>query len=207
MPRRPEQLILPDDPSFLPDFALPPPDLLADLSLDLNFGFDLSRSGDSQTLTPFGSRHSQSSHVGVIGGLVLPSSSPDAPAQFRLEGDDEPGSFGGPNDLFGAGVMQDLDEPDFTFGDNGDIIHLTDEHAIPRTPGVTGGAAMQNHAGASARVRREHEEGRWEGAKVSSVAFSHLFLHWRLMSLSLRHYSLATLRFQSCGSIALLGLS
>lgn len=93
---RPEQLVLPEDPSFLPDFALPPPELLAHLDL----GLDITRSGESQSLTPFGSQQSQSSsHAGALGGLVLPSSSPGAPGSFRLEGDND---IAGHGDLLGG---------------------------------------------------------------------------------------------------------
>ncbi|KAJ4368955.1 R8 protein [Neocucurbitaria cava] len=156
---RPEQLVLPDDPSFLPEFALAPPELLADL--DLPFDLGITRTGESQTFTPFGSQHSQSSHGNAIGGLVLPSSSPSMPrGEFRLEDDNEPGSIGGPSGMLGAGDMLEVLEPDFTFGEDGDIIDLTAGNAVARTPGAPGRNTMHSDAGASERVRREHEEGR-----------------------------------------------
>jgi hypothetical protein len=140
--------------------------------------------GDSQSLTPFGSQPSLSSHGGPIGGLVLPTSSPDAPGGFRLEGDNEPGSVGGPSALFGAGEMTDLLEPDFAFGDDGEIIDVPPRNALFRTPGVPGGTAMPSDAGASARVRREHEEGQRAGAQVSFTALSHCFSVLDLASMS-----------------------
>ncbi|CAO2651005.1 Nn.00g093020.m01.CDS01 [Neocucurbitaria sp. VM-36] len=155
---RPEQLVLPDDPSFLPEFALAPPEFLAEH--DLPFESGIVRAGDSQSFTPFGSQQSQSSHDGAIGGLVLPSSSPSMSGQFRLEGDNGPGSIGRPSGVLGAGDMLEVLEPDFTFGDDGDIIDLTAENARARTPGVSGGVTIHSDAGASERVRREHEEGR-----------------------------------------------
>ncbi|KAF5846708.1 hypothetical protein GGP41_004772 [Bipolaris sorokiniana] len=89
----PEQLILQDDPSFLPDFAPPPPELLADL--DCNFNLDITYSGESQSLTPFGSQqYSSTSHVGSAGALILPTSSPITSGGFRLEGDYGTGSIG-----------------------------------------------------------------------------------------------------------------
>ncbi|KAH9864959.1 hypothetical protein IAQ61_008905 [Plenodomus lingam] len=160
---RPEQLLLPEDPSFLPEYALQPLDLFA----DLNFNFDshhIRHSGDSQSLTPFGTQRSQSSSQGdAIGGLVFPSSSPSQHAEFQFEGDNVPGSIGRPSTIFGAGEAPDLDEPDFTFGDDGNIIQLGDNDIVPRTPGIS---MMQSDAGASARLRREHEEGRQTGLQI-----------------------------------------
>ena len=172
--RRPEQLVLADDPTFLPDLALPAPDLFGEL--DSTFGLDIARTDDSQTLTPFGSQHSSSSHVGEIGGLILPSSSPDMPGEFRVKGDNEFGSVGGRGDTLGAGDMLEMLEPDFMFGDDGDIIELPAGNALARTPRVSGGARMPTDAGASARVRREHEEGLNAGAQVSFAVLSHIFL-------------------------------
>lgn len=175
-PGSPEQLILPDDPSFLPEFVLPPADLLAELNLGFNFNMDAKHPGDSQSLTPFGSQRSSSSPAEAIGGLVFPSSSPGAPAEFRFEADDAPGTIGGPSGLSGAGGNFDLDEPDFTFGDDGGIIQLSDQDVVPRTPGMPGGFTMHSDAGASARVRREHEEGQRVGAQVSFAVVFHLLL-------------------------------
>ena len=86
--------------------------------------------------------------------------------------------------MLGAGDVLEALEPDFTFGDDGDIIDLTTENAVARTPGVPGGATMHSDAGASARVRREHEEGRRGDAQVSFTAISHVFWHRDLTSSS-----------------------
>ncbi|KAF3046067.1 hypothetical protein E8E12_010786 [Didymella heteroderae] len=161
---RPEQLVLQDDPSFLPDFALPPPELLADLNLGPIPG--LPRCGESQSLTPFGSQQSsQSSHVGDF-GLVLPSSSPDRTAGGGLKGyngkqDD--------NDMLDIDKLLNLAEPDFVFGEDGDIIEFTSGQRAPETPAAAtaaGVASMHSDAGASARVRQEHEEGQQGGAQA-----------------------------------------
>lgn len=170
---RPEQLILEDDPSFLPELALPPPDFLAEL--DYNFNLDIARSGDSQTLTPFSSQQARSSsHADVIGGLILPTSSPVMVAEFRLEGDDGVGSVGGPS-VMGAGDIIQLEEPDFMIADDGEIIQLPPRRKMPSTPARTAGAKMSSDAGASARVRKEHEEGQQAGDQVSFAAFSTCF--------------------------------
>lgn len=159
---RPEQLVLQDDPSFLPEFVLPPPELLTDL--DLGFDSNLPRSGGSQSLTPYGSQQLSQSPNATGFGLVLPSSSPNRPGDFRLEGG---------NDTQGDNVMMDvdnmlqLDEPDFTFGEDGDLIEFTPGQPAPATPANAGGMYMHSDAGASARVRQEHKEGQQGGDQVS----------------------------------------
>jgi hypothetical protein len=174
---RPEQLVLQDDPSFLPEFALPPPELLA----DLDFGLDLhiSRSGDSQSLTPFGSQHSQSSsHTGALGGLVLPTSSPDPLGGFELQGDNDEAGHSG---FLGATDGLDLGEPEFMFDENGEFLEVPVAQNVAGTPAAQSAAAMHSDAGASAKVRREHEEGRMGGAQASLTTPGHLFHtapHW-----------------------------
>ncbi|KAF2636443.1 hypothetical protein P280DRAFT_552939 [Massarina eburnea CBS 473.64] len=156
---RPEQLLLQDDPSFLPEFALLPPELLAEL--DLGPPLDpIVRAGDSQSLTPFGTQHVPTTPEGPIGGLILPGSSSIGPGGFGIQGDVGPSSNGGPSGVPGVGVFEDvIDDPGFTFDDDGNLVDLTDMNAIFRTPGDPGGAVMPSDAGASARVRQEHEEG------------------------------------------------
>ena len=162
---RPEQLILQDDPSFLPEFALPPPELLT--GVDPGLGLDVPRWGESQSLTPFGSQQSsQSSRVSGY-GLVLPSSSPDRPAGGALEGDD---GGQGNQDMQDIDNILQLDDPDFAFGEDGDIIELTPGSrapVAPATPVAVGRATMHSDAGASSQVRREHAEGQQRGEQVS----------------------------------------
>lgn len=157
-PNSPEQLILQDDPSFLPEFTLPPLELLADLERD----FDLTnnRSGESQSLTPFGLQ--SSSQHGPLGGLILPTSSPGQPGSFHLEGDDE---ITAP--IIGVDEGFQLDEPEFTFDENGDYVEIAPKVG---TPAARSAAAMHSDAAASAKVRQEHEEGREGGIQVSLSA-------------------------------------
>ncbi|KAF2689605.1 hypothetical protein K458DRAFT_475049 [Lentithecium fluviatile CBS 122367] len=156
---KPEQLVLPDDPSFLPEFALPPPELLAELNLGP--ALEPLRNGDSQSLTPFGSQQ-PTTPGGPIGGLILPSSSSVGAGEFVIHGDNGLGALGGPSALLGG---EDLDDPGFAFDDNGNIIDFEEVNVISGTPAVPGGATMPSDAGASARVRQEHEEGLQAGAQ------------------------------------------
>lgn len=96
---------------------------------------------------------------------MLPSSSPSAPAGFRLEGDNDPANLDKLNEMLAAM------EPDFTFGDDGDIIDLDVRKPSPKTPGPTGKAPVQSDTGVSSRVRKEHEEGREARALVSYLSF------------------------------------
>jgi hypothetical protein len=55
----------------------------------------------------------------------------------------------------------DFEEPDFMFSADGDLVQLTPAAIRSETPAIPGGT------GASARVRREHEEGLQGDAQVS----------------------------------------
>ncbi|KAF1963147.1 hypothetical protein CC80DRAFT_487544, partial [Byssothecium circinans] len=156
---RPEQLLLQDDPSFLPEFALPPLELLAELDLGPPLE-PLSRHGDSQSLTPFGTQQAPTTPGGPVGGLILPGSSSQGPGGFAIQGDVGPSSVGGPSGMSGSGGFDDMiGDPGFTFDDDGNLVDLTDTNAIFRTPMAPGGTTMPSDAGASARVRQEHEDG------------------------------------------------
>ncbi|XP_014552613.1 hypothetical protein COCVIDRAFT_109816 [Bipolaris victoriae FI3] len=154
----PEQLMLQDDPSFLPDFAPPPPELLTDL--DCNFNLDITHSGESQSLTPFGSQlYSSSPHVGTAGGLVLPTSSPVTPGGFRFEGDYGTGSIGDHSAMLGAGDTIEIGDPDFEFGDDGEIIQLSPSTVSLRTPATPARAPRSGDAGQNDKVRKEPLQG------------------------------------------------
>lgn len=131
------------------------------------------QSGESQSLTPFGSQVVPGTPTGSIAGLVLPSSSRDL-GDFRLAGDNGPSSVGGSGLFAGEDLLEPLAEPDFGFDADGNFF---DHAANPVTPKVSGRAAMQSDAGASAGVRQEHEEGQMGGAEVSSTADFHCDLH------------------------------
>jgi len=133
------------------------------------------RSGDSQSLTPFGSQQTPSSpHAGALGGLVLPTSSPDGPGGFQLQGGDEAAGSSG---FVGGDDGFDLGEPDFGFDENGELIE--GPQVVPHvagTPVARSAAGMHSDAGASAKVRKEHEEGRMGGTQVSFTAVFALFV-------------------------------
>jgi len=116
-------------------------------------------------------------------------------AEFRLEGDDGVGSVGGPS-VMGAGDTIQLEDPDFMIADDGEIIQLPPRRKIPSTPARTAGAKMSSDAGASARVRKEHEDGQQVGDQVSFAAFSHVFLHCNTSPLSCGEASLLSLDAQ-----------
>jgi meiotic recombination protein REC8 len=150
---------------------LPPPELLT--GIDPGLGLDVPRWGESQSLTPFGTQQSsQSSRVGGY-SLVLPSSSPDRPAGGALEGDD---GGQGNQDMQDIDNILQLDDPDFAFGEDGDIIELTPGSrapVAPATPVAAGRATMHSDAGVSSQVRREHAEGQQRGDQVSFGPLSH----------------------------------
>jgi meiotic recombination protein REC8 len=156
---RPEQLVLQDDPSFLPEFALPPPELLA--NLNLGPAIKPLRNGDSQSLTPFGSQQDPSTPEGRVGGLILPASSSVAAGDFVVHGS---AGLRGPSDMFGG---DELDDPGFGFDDEGNLIDYEPANVNPATPAAPGGSAVPSDDGASARVRQEHEEGLQAAAQVS----------------------------------------
>ena len=95
-------------------------------------------------------------------GLILPSSSPNRPGDFRVEGDNGIGTETR-SAMFDSGDPMDLDEPDFMFSADGDIVQLTPAAIRSGTP------AMQSGTGASAKVRREHEEGLQGDDQVSLI--------------------------------------
>ena len=59
------------------------------------------------------------------------------------------------------------DDPGFTFDENGEFVDLTEAKLNPRTPARPGETTMPSDAGASARVRQEHEDGLRASIKVS----------------------------------------
>ncbi|KAF2648539.1 hypothetical protein K491DRAFT_722474 [Lophiostoma macrostomum CBS 122681] len=153
----PDQLMLPDDPSYLPDFAMPPPALLADLNLSVPLA--TPRSGDSQSLTPFSSQVGHSSPGGPGAGLIIPSSSSGVPAQFMVEDDGSPSSVMDPGDMLGEGIAEPM-AADWALDEEGNFVDLALGQAVPSTPAVSQGVMVPSDAGASARVRQEHEEGK-----------------------------------------------
>jgi meiotic recombination protein REC8 len=66
--------------------------------------------------------------------------------------------------MFGG---DELDDPGFGFDDEGNLIDYEPANVNPATPVAPGGSAVPSDAGASARVRQEHAEGRQAAAQVS----------------------------------------
>lgn len=168
--------MLQDDPSFLPDFAPPPPELLTDL--DCNFNLDITHSGKSQSLTPFDSQlYSSSPHVGTAGGLVLPTSSPVTPGGFRFEGDYGTGSIGYHSAMLGAGDTIEIGDPDFEFGGDGEIIQLSPSTVSLRTPATPARAPRSGDAGQNDKVRKEPLQGQQALDQVSYLVIIYISLH------------------------------
>ena len=141
---------------------MPPPELLAELELPMPSTHP--RTGESQSLTPFGSQREITTPEAPILGLILPSSSPAMRGDFTVGGNDS-GTIGDVGDDYPTGLLPELD---FDFDDYGGVIeHPTDE-TIQATPAAPGGAGMLSDAAASARVRMEHEAGQQGNAQVSS---------------------------------------
>lgn len=70
--------------------------------------------------------------------------------------------------------LLNLEEPDFVFGEDGDIIEFNPGQRAPETPAAAGGVPLHNDAGASARVRQEDGEGQQGGVQVSPAMISYL---------------------------------
>jgi meiotic recombination protein REC8, fungi type len=163
---------LQDDPSFLPDFALPPAELLA--SLDMSLLPEAPRHGESQDLTPFGTQQDQSTPGGLVGGLLIPSTSSPQGGKFKIQGDDSPVTVGGPSDILGENGLQLLEEPDFAFDDDGNFVDRIEIAAATHTPAGASGHTMQSDAVASTWMRQQHEERQRIEAQVSSATVFHL---------------------------------
>lgn len=161
---RPDQLVIQDDPAFLPDFALPGLDI--DLSaLDISTD-DSSRR--SSILSPHSQRSSLSSHAEAdesMLGLIIPSSYSGGagdPAGFILPGENV--SSAQRSARIGR-LFDDEDEgfnidPGFTIDADGNLV----EEQTPQ-PGAApaGGMRLGSDSAASARVRQELMEGQQAG--------------------------------------------
>ena len=152
---RTDQLMLQDDPNFLPDFDLMPIDLG-------RLDFDMTTTDDSQrsTLSP---HSSQLTGGGIgsqqdIGGLVIP------PSASSLLG----GPLGGGGDFSVRGDSLARTRLDARGGLDDDLGLLIDddgnifqgEAPSRQAPGPSVRGERTEFGSASSRVRREHEEGR-----------------------------------------------
>lgn len=160
---RPEQLVLQDDPSYLPEFNLPPPELLAELNLGLPME-PVKHSGESQELTPFGSQRSPSTPRGSVGRLIVPSSSSVDVGEFVVQGAYDPDSEGGA--MFSAGFNEPMVDAEFMIDEDGGLIDLSEANVISGTPAARGDRVIGD-ARASAQVRDGHEAEAGADAEVS----------------------------------------
>ena len=154
--RRPDQLVLQDDPAFLPDF-----DLL-DLDLDLSL-LEASTQGSSQRssiMSGHSHQPSRSSNVDegrAMADLIIPSSSSGNVGE--IEGFVLPESEGGR----GVNIIDEdggfFPDVDFNFDAEGNFIELGEVQPTPAgEPGATR-ARIRSDSEMSALLRQEHQEG------------------------------------------------
>ncbi|KAI9809291.1 MAG: hypothetical protein M1825_002582 [Sarcosagium campestre] len=168
---RPEQLLLSDDPAFIPDFILPRID--ADLSIDIDFS-----SLDVPSWPPSGSVLSPRSQerLGTSSdpdarsppNLVIPSSSSDVGADyggFTLPGDERSSALRHDRMHLGEAIPEEDEDaflPDFSFefDSEGNMREIPlDSESAQILPQVDQ-QQVEVEADASAQVRAEHQEGR-----------------------------------------------
>jgi meiotic recombination protein REC8 len=113
---------------------------------------------------------------------VLPTSSPDVPGGFTFGSDNQLARASG---LLGADDGTQLNEPEFTFNEDGELVEIPSARTVAGTPSAHGRSAMKSDADASAKVRRDHEERRMDGAHVSITAIYCCFYHYSLTRLSI----------------------
>lgn len=164
---RPEQLILQDDPSFLPGLTLPPPDILEEFSFLDPVRRRAGEESQTLTVTPLGSQTVPRTPQRPLGRLVIPSSSSGPVGGFGFEGDNLPGSVGDFGGMMGGEAIVEPLPEDFSFDGDGNFIDLAAGEEMAVTPQIPEGAAMHSDAGASARVRAEHEAGQQVAVQVS----------------------------------------
>ena len=165
--RSPDQLILLDDPAFLPDIALPAPDFdFSNLMLELAGDSPLR---SSQSMLSIRNRSgSFSSHAASGIGIQLPSSSTQngayqLPSNKAFEGCSAHKAFGGiGRDIFGD-EEENLYQDDMIFEFDADgMIHDIDvnEREARRAGTVfpPGHVPLASDSAASGRVRKEHED-------------------------------------------------
>ncbi|KAJ4356042.1 R8 protein [Didymosphaeria variabile] len=134
---------------------MPPPELLAELELGPMLS-PLRATSNSQSLMPIESQQAPSTPA-PVDGLIIPVSSSVGPGGFALLGN-------GPSSI-GGHVAADHEMIDFTFDENGEFVDLAEEYVNVGTPARLGGSTMHSDAGASAKVRQDHEDGLRAGAQ------------------------------------------
>lgn len=124
-------------------------------------------------MTPYGSQNlrNEQTPARLIGGLISPSSDTGDRGNVGgfVHGDDGCGTSrpAGPTSIIGREDDGFLPDVDFGFDAEGNLLEFTSIQRISSTPAVGEGRALGSDAGASAKVRKEHEEGLKAGADVS----------------------------------------
>jgi meiotic recombination protein REC8 len=159
----PEQLILLDDPAFLPENGLPNFDFS---NLDLDRKGDSQRSSQSMLSIRHRSGSASSSHGPSVLGLNIPSSSNGGAGTYQL-----PDPFQQPSGQNDAGLGLNVfgddevaiyndDEILFDFGDDGELRDIpASERQARRAGSVRPQGRLGSDSAASGRVRKEHEDG------------------------------------------------
>lgn len=176
-----DQLVLEDDPAFLPDMVLP--GLNIDLAtLDITTDASSHRSSllspQSLRTSQSSQQHSDSSMVGLqipasdeggfgdLGGFIVPSSDR---ASIRPSG-----RFSELRREGGQGIREEDDDfimdPGFMFDHEGNLIITGDDAQAEQQQPATG--RVRSDSAASARVRRELAEGLREGQGEVSVGMT-----------------------------------
>ena len=106
----------------------------------------------------------------------MPTSSPIVAGEFRLEGDDGMSSGGVPSIMDSRNTIE-IEDPDFMFADDGEIIQFSPRRSVDRTTARTPGATMSSDARTSAWAPKEHMKGHRAGNQVSFTALFHIFSH------------------------------
>lgn len=166
-PRRPEQLVLQDDPAFLPGlFPV----------LDFNLSSSSLSSGESSKRT---------SMLSALSGLSSVSSDPEARPPLGLV---IPGTSGSSDHAGGApyiaseslqsghrsllSLLDDeanlLPDVDFRFDDDGNMVDVVPE-VVPEVADIAVNLRMRSDSLASGRVRQEHEDGRLARQRAVSI--------------------------------------
>ena len=162
----------------MPDFALLPLDY--DLANLANLAISLpseTQHSDSLLVTPYGSQklRDEQALARPIGGRISPSSDTGDHGNvggFVVHGDDGRGTGrpASPTSIIGGEDDGFLPDVDFGFDAEGNLLEFTPIQRISSTPAVGEGRALGSDAGASAKVRKEHEEGLKAGADVSCLS-------------------------------------
>jgi len=163
--QRPEQLVLQDDPAFLPEFDLP------NLDLDLSI-FEASTQGSSKRTSIISAKSKSSSQSSnqdgedsVLGFVIRSSGSGDAGIGGFMIAESE-----------GTVTRRDIrpaddaegffPDVDFNFDAEGNLIELGDVEPVPASQAEPAMTRIRSDSAASARVRQEHHEGLLAGQQA-----------------------------------------